>query len=53
MDKEFAEFIEKEELNIEAAFVEEFGLDERAMYSIRNTKTGQTYASGKYKDDKN
>jgi len=31
MDKEFAEFIEKEELNIEAAFVEEFGLDERKM----------------------
>lgn len=31
MDKEFAEFIEKEELNIETAFVEEFGLDERKM----------------------
>jgi hypothetical protein len=31
MDKEFAEFIEKEEMNIEAAFVEEFGLEERKM----------------------
>ena len=31
IDKAFQELIEKEELNIEAAFVEEFGLDERKM----------------------